>query len=504
MATETLTPADRIQKTFDELDAEKALIDTCTLQWKSITDHFASLAKALADASDAMDSKIQALESQTKETIASLDLRQATIPDRESAAAASIESKKELAIKEMVDAEAKSSLTKGEFLRLYCRRMDSSNLWRFMISHRKDLAVLRKEIAEAIVESVDACRLVIDAVDDFLKQGESVESGGSDRCWAIGMLLRALFDSEGRKGPEVSAKIRERAVEVAAEWKKRIGRKGGEKEGEDEGDKQGEEMGGAEAQIFLQMVVAFGLNSRFEVEELMKMVLEHASRKEMAKLAAGLGFGEKMADIIDELVKTEKELEAVCFACEAGLTEKFPPAPLLKNCFTNSKKKAQTIAKNGNNSAAAIEESSNMEMNAIRSIIKCVEYYKLESMFSVDGPKKRLTALEKAKAERKKTAAATKSQTKRARATGGSASSFRPLKSGRTAGAPYASSFQPYNQLPPRYSYPVQGSVYDGSVPSAYGVARSRSPFYSGASANYSGYDYAAPHVAPAQPQYPH
>lgn len=193
-------------------------------------------------------------------------------------------------IEEMEEAEPKAPTTKGEFLRLYCRRMDSSNLWRFMIAHRKDLALLRKEIAEAITESVDACRLVIDAVDDFLNEGESVEGGG-DRCWAIGMLLRALFDSEGRKGPEVSEKIRDRAAEVAAEWRKRIGGKGEEGEGE------GGETHGAEAQIFLQMVVAFGLGSKFEEEELRKLVLEHASRKEMAKLAAGLGLGEKIAGI---------------------------------------------------------------------------------------------------------------------------------------------------------------------------------------------------------------
>ena len=53
-------------------------------------------------------------------------------------------------------------------------------------------------------------------------------------------------------------------------------------------------------------------------------------------------------------MKTGKELEAVCFACESGLTEKFAPAPLLKNILHNSKKKAHVIAKNGNHSAAAI------------------------------------------------------------------------------------------------------------------------------------------------------
>lgn len=154
-----------------------------------------------------------------------------------------------------------------------------------------------------------------------------------------------------------------------------------------------------------------------------------------------------------------------------------------------------------------------MELNAIRSLIKCVEYYKLESKFNIDGHKKRLANLEKAKAERKKSAAATKSQTKRVRPAG--LSSFRPSKAVRTAGGSYTASFHhpsAAHQLPPtRYNYPIQGGGYDGSAPATYGAAHSRSPstirqqYYGGPSAvNYSGYDYGAPHAAPAQPQYPH
>jgi hypothetical protein len=41
------------------------------------------------------------------------------------------------------------------------------------------------------------------------------------------------------------------------------------------------------------MVLGFGLKSRFE-EFLRKLVAESASRRDMAKLAAAIGFGEKM------------------------------------------------------------------------------------------------------------------------------------------------------------------------------------------------------------------
>lgn len=60
-----------------------------------------------------------------------------------------------------------------------------------------------------------------------------------------------------------------------------------------------------------------------------------------------------VTDIIDELVKSGKEIEAVYFASESGLTERFSPVSLLKSYLHNSRKNATTILKNGNYSTAA-------------------------------------------------------------------------------------------------------------------------------------------------------
>ena len=139
------------------------------------------------------------------------------------------------------------------------------------------------------------------------------------------------------------------------------------------------------------------------------------------------------------------------------------------------------------------EESSTLELNSIRAIIKCVEDHKLESEFSLDSLRKRATHLEKAKAERKKSSAgASKPQNKRAYGSGGGRSSgppsFRPSKA-----AKFSNAFPPFsrrNPAPPAqhspaarysgpYNYPSQ-SMYDGpnTTPyaSSYGVPHSQSP----------------------------
>lgn len=58
-------------------------------------------------------------------------------------------------------------------------------------------------------------------------------------------------------------------------------------------------------------------------------------------------------DIVDTLVSTGKEIEAVYFASESGLTEKFPPVDLLKSYLRNSRKIAASKSKNGKQSGAA-------------------------------------------------------------------------------------------------------------------------------------------------------
>ena len=86
-----------------------------------------------------------------------------------------------------------------------------------------------------------------------------------------------MVSSESR---EHSRKIVERAVAVVETWKEHL-------DGESE-------SGAAEVVMFLQMVVCFGLRSRFDDDYLRNFVMQFASRRDMAKLAASLQFGDKI------------------------------------------------------------------------------------------------------------------------------------------------------------------------------------------------------------------
>ncbi|KAM6582230.1 hypothetical protein CsatB_009232 [Cannabis sativa] len=531
MATELVVNTERVQKFFNDLEEQKTILSTCTQLFTTISTHFNSLQHSLSQKYQSLESRIQALESHSRDTLQSLDTREASIPERESASLARIQEQKEAALSEF-EKQIPENLELSEALKSFSRKMDSAGLVKFIVSKRKESVSLRAEIVQSLAEAVDPPRLVLDSLEDFLNS-KSAKAGVTDKRWACGLLVQALFpDSHSEKiGPQFARTVVERAVMILEQWKGQM----------DGGESEGLALGAAEAVMFVQMVVGFGLNAKFDKAFLRKLMLQHASRRDMAKLAAVLEDKDSMQEIIDELVKNNKEVEAVYFACESGLAERFSPVTLLKSHLKNFKRNVANILKNGNNSLVATEESSNVELNSIRAIIKCVEDHKLESEFSVESLRKRATHLEKAKAERKKSSgASSKPQNKRGysassgRGGGGGSSSFRQSKAAKYSNT--YSSFSRRNANPPppvhhstaarysgAYNYPVQ-AVYDtpapapAPYPSSYGVPHAQSPVaipqhylsadnlsstafrssgsYSGLT-NYRPYDYAeaAPHT---------
>ncbi|KAI3924738.1 hypothetical protein MKW92_016708 [Papaver armeniacum] len=534
MATEVIIiDRDRIQKAFDEFETQKSLLTNCTQQWENLSSHFTSLEQALLQKTQTLDTKLETLDLETKKALAKLSERENSISERESIAITLIEEQKQNAFKEIYEGIVDSSSNGTEIedaLKSYCRKMDIKGLMKYMISKRNDSLTMRVKIGVAIRECVDPFRFVLDGIEDYLDA--KGKAGASDKRWPCGSLIHGLFpDLDGNSTLSVIAtSVKERAGVIAQVWKGKMDNLEG-----------GDDIGPAEAAMFLQIVIGFGLKDKFEEEFLKKMILAYPSRREMPKLAAALRFGEKMGDVIDELVKNGKEIEAVNFACECGLTERFPPVPSLRAYLRNSRKNANTMLKNGNYSAAQSEAANALELSSLKAIIRCVQENKLGAEFTLDSLTKRVSQLEKARVDRKKSVpVGNKPQGKRSRGgPGGSGGGsgpphFRPAKAGR--GSNSYPSYNRRNQVPPVphpaagfYSYPNQpiydpspsyGGSYAGrhsrspaAVPQTYayqpddmagaGVARSSVAPYTPQPPVYGGYDYNGAAGATYQPSYP-
>ncbi|GMH16559.1 hypothetical protein Nepgr_018400 [Nepenthes gracilis] len=470
MATEVIDRG-RIQKHIDDLEAKKSILSTCSGLYKTLTSLFSSIEQSLSEKSHSLESKIQTLESEFQKSQELLDQRENFLPERESSLSAQIEAQKQAALAEFENESAESDEL-SEKLKSFCRKLDHTGLVKFVGTKRKESEGLRGEMLNALSECVDPPRLVLDAVEEFVNQKATWKTGGSgswltDKRWACAMVVSLLFspeDLEGKKnvGPTFSGSVVERALRLVEAWKGKV-------------EESGEGLNGvglSEAAMFLQLMLGFGFKEKFDDEFLKKVVLEFATRKEMAKLAVPV-FGERMGDIIDELVKNGKEIEAIYFASESGLTERFQPVALLKSYLRNSKKNAANILKSGNYTATATDEANNWELNSIRPIIRCVEEHKLEAEFPLDSLRNRLTQLEKAREEKKRRSGGglSKPLKKRVNASGSSGGNrgplpFRPAKS--------AKFYPPFDRRnPTRYSgsyYASQNSYELGPVTTAYGT----------------------------------
>ncbi|KAA8548644.1 hypothetical protein F0562_000328 [Nyssa sinensis] len=394
-------------------------------------------------------------------------------------------------------------------MRSYCTKMDSEGFWRFVTVRKKELDSMRAQMPLALADCVDPARFVLEAISEVFPVDKRVEKSErvNDLGWACVLVLESLIPVVvdpilGNSRLLVTPIMKERAKEIAETWKASLDERGGI-----------ENVKTPDVHTFLQHLVTFGIVKKEDVDLYRKLVVGLAWRKQMPKLAVSLGLGDRMPDMIEELISKGQQVDAVHFTYEVGLVDKFPPVPLLKAFLKDAKKAATSILEDPNNSGRSVHLAARKEQSALRSVIKCIEEYKLEAEFPPENLKKRLEQLEKSKSEKKKPAAVPAN--KRTRASNGGP--MPPAKAGRLTNA-YVSSFPAaptFVRSPSHTQYPAGIPPY-AAAPAMYG---SRSPpsnpyayspeaappalagSYPGAPVNYSAYGGYGNGMAPAYQQ---
>nr|GMD95130.1 FRIGIDA-like protein 4A [Ipomoea batatas] len=462
---------------FDEFQRQTSLMTSCTLLWKELSDHFTSLEQDLLRKSEALKAKLQTLDTQTKQSLEVLEKRETSIAASISIALKKVdESLVEFgnAAKEEGSEEAEVDNSAGLLLKLrsFCVQMDSRSFWSFVNVRKKELECLRSEIPKALGDCVDPPKFVMEAISEVfpVDKRELKSERSNDLGWACVLLLESLIPVMmdpvlGSERMLVTPALRERANEIAETWKKSLDERGGI-----------ENVKTPDVHTFLQHLVTFGVVKEADVDLYRKLVVGSAWRKHMPKLALSLGLGDKMPELIEELISRGQQVDAVHFTYEVGLINKFPPVPLLKAFLKDAKKAATAILEDPNNSGRAAHLAAKKELSAIRAVLKCIEEYKLEAEFPPEHLKKRLEQLEKTKTEKKKPAAAAAPAAKRTRVSNGGP--MPPAKAGRSTNA-YVSSFPAaaptFVRSPSHTQYPTGVPAYPASPIYAHG---SMSPQY--------------------------
>ncbi|PIN19825.1 hypothetical protein CDL12_07491 [Handroanthus impetiginosus] len=471
---ELINPPPPPPPSFDDFQRQTSLMTSCTLLWKELSDHFSSLEQDLIKKSDALKAKVQALNNETQQSLQALETRESSICKSMSLAFETLEKTTKMSISlallgaDSQTEEPEVDNSEGLLMKLksFCHKMAAKEFWIFVTSRKKELELFRSELPKALSDCVDPPRFVLEAISEvFPLASSNSTSNSSDLGWACVLLLESLIPVMmdpvlGKERMLVTPSIKGRAEEIAETWKKSLEERGGI-----------ENVKTPDVHTFLQHLVTFGIVKEEDVDLYRKLVVASAWRKQMPKLAVSLGLGDKMPDMIEELIGRGQQVDAVHFTYEVGLANKFPPVPLLKAFLKDAKKAATSILEDPNNSGRAAHMAAKKEQSAIRAVLKCIEEYKLEAEFPPENLKKRLEQLDKAKIEKKKPASPA---AKRTRASNGGP--MPPAKAGRSTNA-YVSSFPSpptYIRSPSHSQYPAPVPAYP-AVPAVYS---NRSPPY--------------------------
>ncbi|CAN1345254.1 FRIGIDA-like protein 3 [Linum perenne] len=461
----TSSKIQQLQKAFAELESHRAV--TLNLKWKELEEHFHGLERSLKRRFHELEDQEKEYETKTREAQDILEKRQAAVIAKEHASLGKLQEKRDAAMFAITNAlekhqdvsslesslvatdnqcdevsledqpsdtmladsnlgevinpgesENSEAVSYPELVKL-CEEMDADGLHKFISDNRKNLAVLREEIPLALKAALDPAQLVLNSLENFYPLEDLPVDGKKDaillgvRRTCI-MLMECLsillmYSDQVSVSDVISDEVKERAKAIAESWNPKL-------EALDLDASNGNSL---EAHAFLQLLATFGIASDFDVEELSRLIPMVSRRRQAAELCRFLGLSEKMPGVIEVLVNSGRQIDAVNLAFAFELTNQFSPVPLLKSYLKDARRSSPS-AKAGNaaSNAQVMNEVNERELAALKAVIKCIEEHKIEGQYPVEPLHKQLLQLEKAKAEKKRATEVAKPQSKRPRANG--------------------------------------------------------------------------------------
>lgn len=286
-------------------------------------------------------------------------------------------SKKEL---QLVSQIASSFASRLEALKSFCVAMDARSLKLFLYQHVElGYDSLCNEVCDALGHAPDPAKLVLDAIPGFLPSQPEF-----DKSLSISKVRKScilLLEQLMAISPQLSPHVREEALKMSDYWGANLGKIY---------QRPGTVYG------FLLFLAAFGFRSNYETDELLRLLGIASQYKASPVLCQVLGLADKAEVVIQTLIQKTLLLEAIDSVYAYEVTDKFKPVRLLKGYLNYSKKR---IYKKGNK--ANLIQAIDKEIATVKTVIKYIAKYKLESEYPPEDLEKQIVELENEKKEPK-------------------------------------------------------------------------------------------------------
>lgn len=329
---------EELGKKFLELEARKDT-NADKVQWMDIEAHFRDLETKLKLKYEKLEAREKEYEEQEAKTLALLAEREAAVAAKEQDLLDRVQELKDAAVASITEARAnhqptllesvdggnskdsKVSSSLGDTnspeedfprktsenaanvaadikprpeLTQFCEQMDAKGLLNFTMENHKVLFAIREELSVALKSATDPARLVLDSLEGFYPPDETnlpidkkdAALLGKRKSCVVFMEAMAALMARIDPGADnlLNPDTKQQAKAIADEWKPKLS----------SGGIDAANGNSLEAEAFLQLLATFRIASEFDEEELCKLVLVVARRRQAPELCRSLGLTHKM------------------------------------------------------------------------------------------------------------------------------------------------------------------------------------------------------------------
>ncbi|WOG93036.1 hypothetical protein DCAR_0312315 [Daucus carota subsp. sativus] len=299
----------------------------------------------------------------------------------------------------------------------FCEQMNAKGLVSFILENQKIVPRISDEVSVALESASEPGRLVLASLEGFFPSDPNTQEGNKKDAVLQGMrqsclvvldamatlLAKADFRADHLLNPE----FKQQAKAIADMWKPNMADAG----------IHAANGNSLEAEAFLQLLSVFRIASEFDDEELCKLVLAVVKKRQLPELCRSLGLAHKMPGVVESLINSGKQIDAVHLAHAFQLTKSFPLVTLLQTYLKDLRRNSQ--GKKGG-AGSGQKDANAQELAALKVVIQCVHDYDLEADYPLDPLHRRVAQLEKAKPDKKRFGESGKNQqVKKPRTNGG-------------------------------------------------------------------------------------